>query len=151
MDDYAYVVNVEAAVIRDGEYLVVERAAAEDHAAGMLAFPGGKVEMAPGDLDPIEETARREVAEETGVEVEDVEYVRSKTFEVDPDTPVVDVVTRCAYAGGEARTREPEEVAAVHWLTPDAITEHEDCPSYLAADLEAVEAVEAVEPARDED
>lgn len=60
MDDYALVVNVDAAVVRGEDYLVVRRSAAEDHAAGTLSFPGGKVEPdASGDA--IRETARREV------------------------------------------------------------------------------------------
>jgi 8-oxo-dGTP diphosphatase len=140
VNEFAYIVNVEAAVIRDGEYLVVERAADEEHAAGLLAFPGGKVEQLPGNEDTIEETARREVAEETGVEVGDVAYVRSRTFAIDPETPVVNIVTRCEYAGGEAMAREPEEVAAVHWLSADEIRKHPDAPPHLESDIEAMEA-----------
>ena len=54
MDEYTYFVNVEGAVVRDGEYLLVERAAAEEHAAGLLGFPGGKVETVSGVDGPIE-------------------------------------------------------------------------------------------------
>ena len=140
MDEYAYVVNVEAAVHRGDEYLLIERAAEEEHAAGSLAFPGGKVEQEPGNTDTIEETAAREVAEETGVEVEDVDYVRSRSFEIDPEIPVINIVIRCVYAGGDPEPLEPEEVAAVHWLTPEEIRAHEDAPAYLLADVEAIEA-----------
>lgn len=140
MDEHAYIVNVEAAVARAGEYLVVERAADEEHAAGRLAFPGGKVEQSPGNEDTIEETARREVAEETGVEVAEVSYVRSRTFAIDPETPVLNVVTRCEYAGGEAVAREPEEVASVHWLSADGIRNHPDAPPYLESDVDALAA-----------
>lgn len=139
MDEYAYVVNVEAAVVRDGEYLCIERSADEDHAAGLLAFPGGKVEQAPGNTDTIEATARREVREEVGVDVGDVRYVRSRTFETDGGTPCLNVVTRCEYEDGDARALDPEEVAAVHWLAPGEIEDHEAAPPYLEADVEAVE------------
>jgi len=139
MDEYAYVVNVEAAVVRDGEYLCIERSADEDHAAGLLAFPGGKVELEPGTADTIEATARREVMEEVGVEVGTVTYVRSRTFETDGGIPCLNVVTRCAYEGGDARPLEPAEVAAVHWLSPGEIAAHDDAPPYLEADVEAVE------------
>jgi 8-oxo-dGTP diphosphatase len=114
MEEYTDVVNVEGAVVRNGEYLLVERAADEEHAAGLLAFPGGKVEQPPGGDATIGTTARRELREEVGA----VEYVRSRTFEA-AGTPCVNVVTICEYAGGEASVREPEEVAAVHWLSPD--------------------------------
>lgn len=140
MEEYAYVVNVEGAVVRDGEYLLVERAAGEDHAAGSLAFPGGKVEAPPGSDAPIEATATRELAEEVGVDVGDVEYVHSRTFEADPGVECINVVTHCEYAGGDARPREPEEVAAVHWLSPEEISGHENVPGFLERDVERIEA-----------
>ncbi|MEZ3144701.1 hypothetical protein [Halobaculum sp. MBLA0143] len=49
MDEPTYVVNVDVAVVRDGEYLLIERGEDEDHGAGLLAFPGGKLEADPGD------------------------------------------------------------------------------------------------------
>lgn len=141
MDEYAYVVNVDAAVVRDGEYCCIERSADEDHAAGELSFPGGKLEAPPGTADAIERTAAREVREEVGVEVGEVRYVCSSTFEADDGTPCCNVVTLCAYEAGEACVREPAEVAAVHWLTPDAIGEHPDAPPYFREYVERVEAV----------
>lgn len=80
MEDYTHVVNVEGAVVRDGEHLLVERAADEAHAGGLLAFPGGKVEPPPDGDASIEATVRRELSEEVGVEVGTVEYVHSRTF-----------------------------------------------------------------------
>lgn len=141
MVGYRYVVNVEGAVVRDGEYLLVERSAGEAHAAGSLAFPGGKVECDPGTDDAIERTVAREIAEEVGVEVGAVEYVCSRTFQTDDGQQCLNVVTLCEYVAGEARPREPEEVAAVHWLEADEIDGREDVPSYLARDVDRIEAV----------
>ncbi|MFC7226067.1 NUDIX domain-containing protein [Salinirubellus salinus] len=138
--EHGYVVNVDAAVVRGDEYLVVRRGADERHAAGALAFPGGKVESGPGTDDPIAATAAREVHEEVGVEVGTVEYVCSRAFESDTGTPCLNVVTRCAYAGGEAHRAAPEEVAAVAWRTPDAIRDDPDAPGYLVEYLDRVEA-----------
>lgn len=130
MAEYAYVVNVDAAVVRDGAYLLVERSEEEDHAAGLLGFPGGKVEVSPGDANAIERTAAREVAEEVGVEVGAVEYVHSSAFEADDGTPCLNVLTHCEYVGGEARPREADEVAAVHWLTRGEIAARDDVPEF---------------------
>jgi 8-oxo-dGTP diphosphatase len=138
--DSGYVVNVDAAVVRDGEYLLVERGADESHASGVLAFPGGKVGSAPGSDDPIEATAAREVREEVGVEVRDVTYVCSRAFESDTGTPCLNVVTRCAYAGGTAHRAAPAEVAAVEWRSPAEIRADPVVPGYLAEYLERVEA-----------
>ncbi|WP_254839513.1 NUDIX domain-containing protein [Natronomonas marina] len=139
MDEYTYVVNVEGAVVRDGAYLLVERAADEEHAAGLLGFPGGKVETDPGVDAPIEATARRELREEVGIEVGDVEYVHSRTFETDTGAACLDIVTRCEHVGGEARPRSPEEVAAVHWLTPAEIEARDAAPAFLEGDVERLE------------
>ena len=139
MDEYAYVVNVDGVVVRDGKYLLIERAADEEHAAGALGFPGGKVEAAPGTADPIEATAVRELAEEVGIEVGDVEYVLSNAFEADDGTACLNVVVWCEYVRGEAYPRATEEVAAVHWLTPAAIRER-DPPAYLVAYVDRLEA-----------
>ncbi|WP_254864610.1 NUDIX hydrolase [Halovivax gelatinilyticus] len=144
MDEYGYVVNVDAAVFDDGEYLFIERSADEDHAAGQLAFPGGKLEASPETTDAIERTARREVVEEVGVEVGAVTYVCSATFEDDAGTSCLNVVTLCTHRSGEGHVRAPEEVAAVHWLSPDALCDRTDVPPYL---LEYVARVEAVRQA----
>ena len=139
MDDYALVVNVDAAVVRGDEYLVIERGSEEDHAAGTLAFPGGKVEPdASGDA--VRETARREVREEVGVETGAVEYVTSSTFTADEGTECLNVVVRCEHESGEPEVRAPEEVADAFWLDYDDLLGHEDVPAYVEAYAEAVEA-----------
>lgn len=141
MDRYAYVVNVEGAVVRNGEYLLIERAAEEEHASGMLAFPGGKVEARPGETNPIESTVRRELAEEVGVEVGTVEYVCSRTFETDTGVECINIVTHCEDRGGDPSPREPGEVATVQWLAPAAITSHEAVPDFLERDIRRVESL----------
>lgn len=145
MQEFGYVVNVDAAVVRDGEYLCIERSADEEHAAGQLAFPGGKLETPLGTADAIERTARREIAEEVGLEVGAVDYVCSRTFEGDDGTSCLNVVTLCEDGSGEPTVREPDEVAAVHWLKPEALVDGEDVPAYLAWYVERIEAVRASE------
>jgi 8-oxo-dGTP diphosphatase len=139
MDEYAYVVNVDAAVVRGDEYVVVERSGGETHAAGELAFPGGKVEP-DVDANPIEATARREVREEVGVDVGDVAYVCSNAFVADDGTQCLNVVTRCEYESGDPTVREPGEVADAFWLSHDALLDHRDVPPYVAAYAEQVAA-----------
>jgi len=134
-----YVVNVDCAVRRGEEYLFVERAASEEHAAGQLAFPGGKLEDPPAGEDAVAATARREVHEETGVEVRDVAYVTSGTFVSDTGDDVLNVVATGDYADGEAHPREPEEIGAVHWLTPDELATR-DPPEFMLGYVDAVEA-----------
>lgn len=138
MDEPTYVVNVDVAVVRDGEYLLIERGEDEDHGAGLLAFPGGKLEADPGDRGVLCATARREVREETGVETERVRLVSSSVFALDDGHPVVNVLATADYAGGTARRAAPAEVAAVGWHTPSEIRDREDAPGFLLGYLDAV-------------
>lgn len=141
MDQYTYVVNVEGAVVRNNEYLLIERAAAEEHAGGSLAFPGGKVEASPGVGDPIETTVRREMMEDVGIRIGEVDYICSRAFETDTSLICINIVTHCEYTGGEPTPREPEEVADVVWMAPEDIAVHDEVPDFLKRDVERIESV----------
>lgn len=150
--DARFVVNVEAAVHRDGEYLLVERAAGEEHAAGELALVGGTVEcrstnarsqtredtVEPDESgeDVLAATVRREIREETGVEVGEAAYVTSARFESDRGTPCVNVVLLGRHRAGDGEVREREEVAAVHWRRPADV---DDAPPYTREYVAAAE------------
>nr|WP_227357169.1 NUDIX domain-containing protein [Haladaptatus salinisoli] len=131
MEEYGYVVNVDGVVVKDDEYLFIERGENEDHAAGLLAFPGGKVEQSPGGTETIEKTAARELYEEVGVKVGDIEYICSTTFEADDGTCCLNIVVLCEYVAGNAYPRAPDEVAAVHWLSYDEIKARTDVPEFI--------------------
>ncbi|MFB6361601.1 MAG: NUDIX hydrolase [Halobacteriales archaeon] len=141
LDQSTYVVNVEGAVVKDNQYLLIERAAADEHASGALAFPGGKVEVKPGVSDPIEATVRRELMEEVGIRIGEVEYIRSRTFETDTGSNCLNIVTYCKYTGGEPWPREPDEVADIVWMTPEEIAVHDEVPDFLKRDVERIESV----------
>lgn len=134
-----YVVNCEAAVYRDGEYLLAERAATEDHAAGMLSLIGGKLEAGGGEPDALRETVRRELREEVGVEVGELVFVTSSTFVSDTDNLVVNVVFLAEYADGTPEPREPEEVASVHWAAPEEFAAFDSLPEFTRGYLEQIE------------
>jgi len=100
-----YIVNVEAAIYRGDQWLIVKRSQQEEHAPDTLALVGGKVEIESAKDDVLEETLRREVMEEVGVEVDVVDYLESKAFAADDGRIVVDIVFLCRYKGGETRVR----------------------------------------------
>jgi 8-oxo-dGTP pyrophosphatase MutT (NUDIX family) len=141
MEPIWYIVNVEGVVVRptDGRYLMVVRGAGESYMAGGLAFPGGKVEGAESEDDVLEETLRREIREETGVEVADeMVYVESHAFVAEGD-PVVDVVFLCRYQSGEAVAADPDEVAAVRWMTAREILDRPETPPWTRQSIELAE------------
>jgi len=125
MDTIWYVVNVEGVIVKDGRYLMIVRGERESHAPGALTFPGGKVEGSENVDNVLEETIRREIREEVGIEIHDeVVYVESKAFVADDGEPVVDIVFLCRHRSGEPVVGDPGEVAAIDWMTLDEILEH---------------------------
>lgn len=136
----SYIVNVEGALVKDGRYLMVVRGE-EEYAPGGLNFPGGKVEGASNTDDVLEETLRREIAEEVGLEVHSqMAYVRSSAFLAE-DSPVVDIVFLCRWKSGEAMAADPAEVAAVRWMAAPEIIEHPEIPPWTRLALEMAEKV----------
>lgn len=133
-----FVVNVEVFLRRDDRFLLIKRGAGMANAAGMLAGPGGKAEHDSVPVDVLEETGRREVLEEIGVDLTGTKlaYVESVLFVTDDGDPVINVVF-CAEmpAGQQARIISPREVADVLWLTYDQLKDHPDCPPWTLQSL----------------
>ena len=135
-----YVVNVEAVVTDGKRYMMTVRSQQEEHAPGGLALPGGKVERAGINSRILEETACREVLEETGIEVEpNPEYLWSSSFVADSGWPVVDVVFLCRYRSGEPVARQPEEVSEVRWMTAADIYATPGLPTWTRRSIEEAE------------
>lgn len=133
-----YIVNVEGAVVKDGRYLMVVRGE-QEYAPGGINFPGGKVEGAGTADNVLEDTLRREILEEVGLEVHDeMVYVRSSAFVAEGD-PVVDVVFLCHWASGEAVAADPAEVASVRWMTAAEAIAHPETPSWTRHSLRLAE------------
>ena len=131
-DREMFVVNTQCAVFRDERILMIVRGEDVRHAPGVLAFPGGKVEIEDGPADILETTVRREVLEETGITVSpDLEYVRSASFSMNDGTPVVDVLFLGKYAKGEPLITDPGEVADIRWMTADEILADDETRPWL--------------------
>jgi 8-oxo-dGTP diphosphatase len=126
-----YIVNVEAAVVDRGRYLLAVRGMGEGHAAGAVSPIGGKVEGPEVSDDVLEETLRREVEEEVGLRIRGrMEYVESKAFTTDDGERVVDVVFLCRHEGGGPRVVEPEEVSSLTWMTKEVVLAGEEVPAW---------------------
>ena len=138
-DRVMFVVNTQCAVLRGEHILMIVRGAGVEHAPGVLAFPGGKVEVEDGPTDVLESAVRREVLEETGITVSpSLEYVRSVAFSMNDGTPVVDVLFLGEYEDGEPEITDPDEVAEIRWMTMDEILAHDKTPPWLKNSIEAV-------------
>ncbi|MCD2199963.1 NUDIX domain-containing protein [Halobacterium sp. KA-4] len=94
-------------------------------------------------MDAIENTARREVSEEVGIEVGDIEYVCSNTFVADEGTQCLNVVTRGEYVAGEPRVYATDEVERAFWLPYEHFEGNENVPEYVVEFAKRVAATRA--------
>ena len=135
-----YIVNVEGAVLRDGKYLMIIRGPEESHAPGILATVGGKAEETGTHQEVFETALKREVREETGIEIRpETIYLGSSVFTTDDGQLCADVMFLCRHESGEAAIRSPGEVADLRWMTRDEILAAPSCPPWTIRTIELAE------------
>jgi mutator protein MutT len=103
-------------VFREGRLLITQRPDG-GHLAGLWEFPGGKRE--PGES--FEDCLRRELREELGLDIEEVEWIESITHDY-PEKTVHLRFFRCACKQGEPRALG---CAAFRWVSAAELGEHE--------------------------
>jgi 8-oxo-dGTP diphosphatase len=130
-----FIVNVEGAIYKNEEWLLIKRSVKEEHAGGTLSLVGGKVDKEGNTTDILERTLKREILEEVGVEVTNLRYVNSSSFVTDKGVHVVDIVFLCEHQSGVAYAKSPEEVADVVWLQTNQILEDPTLPPYLKENI----------------
>ena len=103
-------------------------------------YIGDKVENVYNLDDVLEETLKREIREEVGLEIHDqIKYIESKVFTPRGCKPTVDIVFLCKYKSGEPRCLSSEEVSGVFWFTAQEIFDNEKAPSYLIDSIRKAE------------
>ena len=138
-DRVMFVVNTQCAVMCGERILMIVQGYGVSNAPGVLAFPGGKVEIEDGPSDVLESAVRREVFEETGIAVSDeLEYVRSVAFSMNDGTPVVDVLFTGEYVKGEPQITDLDEVADIRWMTADEILADDKTPPWLKNSINVI-------------
>lgn len=104
-------VGVGVIVMRGGRVLLGERRGA--HGAGTWALPGGHLEFG----ETVEQCARREVDEETGLQLVDVQRGPwSSDVFVAEGRHYVTLFVLAACAVGEPAVREPDKCAGWQWF-----------------------------------
>ncbi|WP_223700000.1 NUDIX hydrolase [Sutcliffiella deserti] len=136
-----FVVNVEGAIQRNGQWLLILRSEKEEHAGGTLSLVGGKCELEGFSSDILERTLIREIFEEVGCEVTGLRYVNSSSFVTDTGINVIDVVFLCEYKSGEPYPKSSEEVDDIRWMTTSEILAGTDVPGYLKESIKQAEKI----------
>jgi len=126
-----FVVNVEGLIIKGDKVLIGRRSVKEEHAGDQLSLIGGTVEVGGNSNDILENNLKREIMEETGLEVGHFKYVNNTSFVTNSGTPVINIVFSCDWLLGEAVVKDKDEVSELIWLTFDEIINNENNPFYL--------------------
>lgn len=108
-------VGVGVMVLRDGHLLLGRRKGS--HGAGEYAYPGGHLEH----LESFEQCAKREVREETGLEIGPLRFLRVLNTREYAPKHYVDVAFAADWVSGEPRVLEPEKIDGWAWYPLDAL------------------------------
>jgi len=129
-----FVVIVECAIEMNDTFLMIERPP-DVHAAGLLAFPGGKVELDDGqnNNDILIEAMKREVLEEVGLQLIDpIQFVTSSYFITSDGEQVLNIIFHCKLEKTIAKIQaSSREVPHFYWLTRSEIKMHQQAPIWL--------------------
>lgn len=112
-------VGVGVFIFKDNKFLMQQRMGS--HGAGTWSVPGGHLEYG----ESFEDTAKREVQEETGLEISNVRFgaVTNDYFK-DEGKHYVTIWMLSDWAAGEERIMEPEKCVAQSWRTFDDLPDN---------------------------
>lgn len=122
-------VGLGVMVIKDGKVLLGRRKGA--HGEGEYAWPGGHLEY----MESIVEAAKREVREETGMEIKNVRFLRLLNLKEYAPKHYVDIGMMADWKSGEPKVLEPDRIESWAWYDMDKLPQplFFTIPSYLEA------------------
>src|SRR3989338_6944171 len=125
---YLHEVVITAIVVKDRKYLITRRSASKKRFPGMWTVPGGKLETKdyldlPKDTkdywyNVLEKTLRREVKEEVGIEIDNIEYLTSLATVHQDGNPSLVISCTADYVSGEIVLQE-DESDTYAWVSLD--------------------------------
>jgi 8-oxo-dGTP pyrophosphatase MutT (NUDIX family) len=127
-----YVV-VTGIILKDGKYLITKRAPTEKAFPDMWTVPGGKLETddymnRPKDTgshwyNVLEDLLRREVMEETGLEMKNIRYLTSMVYVHPSGVPTIIVSLYADYYSGKVKLCD--ELTEHAWVSLEEAKEYE--------------------------
>ncbi|ABS20533.1 NUDIX hydrolase [Bacillus cytotoxicus] len=126
-----FAVNVEGLIIKDSKLLIGRRSLNEEHAGGKLSLIGGTVEKEGNSNDILENNLKREIMEETGLEVSNFKYVNNTSFVTQSGINVINIVFSCEWVSGDAVVKDRDEISELIWMTFDEVINNKNSPFYL--------------------
>jgi len=125
-NSYLHEVAITAIVIKEGKYLITRRSTTKKRFPGMWTVPGGKLETAdytdlPKDTkeywyNVLEKVLRREVKEEVGLDITNIEYVTSLATIHQDGNPSLVISCMADYESGDVVLKS-DETDDYRWVT----------------------------------
>jgi 8-oxo-dGTP diphosphatase len=134
VDSEVYAVTVCVLIRRGESWLLVVRAPDVAYAPNMIGMIGGHVDVTRPLAGVLEVTARREAAEEVGVDLSPIplRYLESEFFITDGGERQITVTfTVQAPPEAEPYINAPNELVEVGWWTLNDLEADPRCPSWL--------------------
>jgi 8-oxo-dGTP diphosphatase len=131
-----YAVTVCVLIHRGNSFLLVVRSPGVAYAPNMIGMIGGHVDVTDPARDVLEATARREVAEEVGLDLSGVPltYLESEFFLTNGGERQITVTFSApAPASDEPYVNAPDELVEVGWWTLNDLEADPRCPPWLPA------------------
>jgi 8-oxo-dGTP diphosphatase len=121
---HTYIVNTAGVIYNNkGQFLVIRRSDKDKQFPGIFAYPAGKVSAEEAVDNILEKNLQREVKEETGVEIDKIEYLHSNLFQRTSGEWVVIICFTARYLNGDLKADDPNEVSSVSWVDPVKISQ----------------------------
>lgn len=126
MKHFLHEVAITAIIVRDGKYLIIRRSKDKIRFPGMWTVPGGKLEVSDYNALPkdtkdywynvLEKTLEREVREEVGIKIDNVQYLTSLATIHQDGAPSLVISCLADYKRGKVRL-QPEEADGFAWVS----------------------------------
>ena len=117
-NQYLHEVAITAIIIKNGKYLITRRSPNKKRFPGMWTLPGGKMETSdylqlPKDTEHywynvLERTLKREVKEEVGIDINNIEYVTSLATVHQDGSPSLVISCVADYVSGDIKLQKEE-------------------------------------------
>ncbi len=122
-------VGIGVMVFKDGKVLLGKRKGS--HGEGEYAFPGGHMEY----MESFEGCAKREVMEETGMEIENVRFLRLYNLKEYAPKHYVDIGLMADWKSGEPQIMESDKIEGWDWYEMDNLPKplFKVIPTYIEA------------------
>jgi len=133
-------VAITGIIEKDGKYLILKRAETEVAYPGYWTVPGGKLVRHEYETLPktpntddwyniVAFTLKKEIKEEAGLEVENVQYLTDMTFIRPDDIPALVLSYWCKYKSGEVMLGK--DLVDSAWIKPEEGKNYKMIPGIL--------------------